>query len=237
MNPNDRQYIRWGPIVRVFVRAVALFSLLTSAVAHGGDFTVRLADSSRPLLLYRNSYALVIGIDGYTDGWGQLYEARKDAVAVADELKEHGFEVTLKTDKDMRLDKRAIELLVEDFIYGPGANRDARLLIWFAGHGHTIDGEGYIVPQGAPSPASRPKEKRVESEDEFRRNAISLRSVGLWMREVKSRHMLAIFDSCFGGTVFDTARAPTGYDITEGVAFKSRQFVSSGDAQQVGADD
>jgi len=184
-----------------------------------------------------SSHALVIGIDGYSDGWSKLAQARSDAVAVADELKRHGFQVTLRTDRDARLDKRALEVLIDDFVYGPGTDPNARLLIWFAGHGHTIDGEGYLVPQGARNPAVVPAHERPVVEAEFRRSALSLRRFGEYMRETKARHVLSIFDSCFGGTVFETTRAAAGFDINQSTVARVRQFISSGDAQQEVSDD
>jgi hypothetical protein len=50
--------------------------------------------------LYGASYALVIGINNYTQGWPRLSNAIRDAELVADELRQKGFEVTLKKNLD-----------------------------------------------------------------------------------------------------------------------------------------
>jgi uncharacterized caspase-like protein len=103
-----------------------------------------------------------------------------------------------------------------------------RALIWYAGHGHTIDGEGYLVPIDAPA-ATAPVA--------FRRGALSMRRFGEYMREIKAHHVLSIFDSCFAGTVFDTARSPLPPFISRATTLPVRQFITSGDAAQEVSDD
>ena len=62
-------------------------------------------------------------------------------------LEEHGFEVEVV--EDPTLDE--LEIAIEDFIFDKGADPENRLLIYYAGHGHTktlgYGGEmGYLVP-------------------------------------------------------------------------------------------
>ena len=96
-----------------------------------------------------HSYALVIGIDAYRNGWPRLANAVKDARLVAKALQGQGFTVTLKTD----LSSDALKSKMEDFIYEQGRDPNSQLLLWFAGHGHTIDGEAYLVGADAPPSA------------------------------------------------------------------------------------
>ena len=98
--------------------------------------------------LYGASHALVIGIDDYVGGWPTLKNAVRDAREVADELERHGFQVTLKTD----LGARELRDTLRAFFALRGADPEARLLLWFAGHGQTINGEGFLVPADAPLP-------------------------------------------------------------------------------------
>ena len=55
------------------------------------------------------------------------------------------------------------------------------------------------------------------------------------MREAQSKHVLAVFDSCFSGTVFETARSRVSVLVDQVVTQKVRQFVSSGEANQEGS--
>lgn len=179
---------------------------------------------------FSGSYALVIGIDAYGNGWQPLRNAVADAKAVADALEAVGFDVTRV------LDPSRSELIdsIESFVYGPGADPDARLLIWYAGHGHTIDDVGYLVPREAPAiGASR------EEDAEFRRVALSLRRLDAeYLREVRARHVLAVFDSCFSGTIFNENRSA---ELPPSVRFAAAnpvvQIITSGQAGEQVRDD
>ena len=183
------------------------------------------APNSEKVSLYLKSKALVIGNDHY-DGrsWPTLSNGNRDAEEVAKGLAAQGFEVTLKKD----LTSSELDHALKTFFIFEGADANTRLLIWFAGHGSTVDGEAYIVPVDAPS-------QRADAE--FRDKAISLRRFGEYMREAKSRHVLAIFDSCFSGSVFNVARSLPPPAITLATTQPVREFISSGDAQQQVSDD
>jgi Flp pilus assembly protein TadD len=183
------------------------------------------APNSEKVSLYLKSKALVIGNDGYDGrGWPKLSNGIRDAEEVARGLAAQGFEVTLKKN----LTSSELERALKTFFIFEGAEADTRLLIWFAGHGTTIGGEAYIVPVDAPS----------QKEDaQFRDKAISLRRFGEYMREAKARHALAVFDSCFSGSVFNVARSAPPPAITLATTQQVRQFISSGDAEQQVSDD
>ena len=189
-----------------------------------GAFTITPTDADSEVTLYARSSELVIGIDDYSGGWPRLSNAVNDAKAVASELEQRGFAVQLVIDPDSAQLRQA----VEQFVFEKGEDPEARLFIWFAGHGHTVDGEGYLVPAGAPGPQEGWR---------FRKAALSLRSFGRYMREVRSKHVLAVFDACFAGTVFTSARSRPPVAITRATTQPVRQFVSSGEADQVVSDD
>jgi formylglycine-generating enzyme required for sulfatase activity len=167
----------------------------------------------------------VIGIDAY-DGrsWPQLSNGVRDAEEVAKGLAAQGFEVALKKN----LKSGELEDALKYFFHHEGNDPDTRLLLWFAGHGHTLDGEGYIIPADAPSP---------KDVGDFRDKAISLRRFGEYMREANAKHVLAIFDSCFSGTVFNVARSLPPPAITLATTQPVREFISSGEAEQTVSDD
>ena len=228
---------------------ISLLALLlgcrTSAVAQQaraalptGAVEVQVTDASgqglQSLKLYSSSHALVIGIDKYVS-WDRLNNAENDAVAVAAALRRHGFLVTPKL--NLKYDDLARE--IRHFLLTAGSDPDARLLIWFAGHGHTVKREqgnrGYIVAADAPKPGSD-----TAPNPEFLSKALSMAQIVDWMDESSARHVLAIFDSCFSGTVL-TTRSSSELNVPPSIRFetagKSRQVITSGDADQKVLDD
>jgi hypothetical protein len=182
------------------------------------------APTAGSVKLYGTSHALVIGNDAYGGAWPRLSNAVKDARLVADALIAKGFDVTLKTNL------RSGELVeaLEDFFYEVGEDPEARLFLWYAGHGHSERGEGYLVPVDAPNPSEG---------GAFRRKALSLRRMGEYVRSTDARHVLAVFDSCFAGTIFNVGRAKPPPAITHATTRLVRQFLTSGDAGQEVSDD
>ena len=174
--------------------------------------------------LYGESHALVIGIDNYTQGWPRLSGAVNDATLVAAELRQKGFDVTFKKN----LDSRTLKQTFEEFFILKGNHPQTRLFIWFAGHGHTLNGEGFLIPTDAPLP---------HKGAEFRLKALSMRRFGEFVRLAQSKHALAVFDSCFSGTIFDTQRSAPPPAITRATTLPVRQFLTSGDTDQKVSDD
>ncbi len=174
--------------------------------------------------LYGDSHALVIGIDKYAQGWPILSGAVNDAKLVARELRKKGFKVTFKKN----LNSSELKQTFEEFFVFKGENPQSRLFVWFAGHGHTLDGEGFLVPADAPKP---------QKTAQFKYKALSLRRFGEFVRLAKSKHAFAVFDSCFSGTIFDTQRGSPPAAITRATTLPVRQFLASGDAEQSVSDD
>ena len=155
---------------RALVRALSgLFFLIAAVASQAATDTgvyVEFRESDLPgapvvdrWRLYGASHALVIGIDNYTNGWPRLSNAVKDASLVAGELRRQGFEVELLTDVTGAQLREALRR----FFAFKGKDPEARLFVWFAGHGHTENGEGYLVPADAPLPGSAlsPKHGRI----------------------------------------------------------------------------
>ena len=219
------------------VRAIDLFgvivvSLVVAASAGAQDthenpdrgltITIRTdapagAPAAQTIRLYSNSHALIIGIDDYTNGWPRLSNAVSDAQAVATALAARGFNVTLR----LNLKSQELKDELERFFILRGEDPDARLFVWYAGHGESIAGEGFLVP--ADAPVSR-------NEAAFRLSALAMRRFGEFIRQAKSAHVLTIFDSCFAGTIFSSSRDRIPPAITLATARPVRQFLSAGDA-------
>ncbi|MEL6872948.1 MAG: caspase family protein, partial [Pseudomonadota bacterium] len=172
---------------------------------------------------FATSYALLMGNDAYGNGWPDLKNGVNDAEEMATELERHGFHTVVKRN----LRRRELIEALETFFIKTGSDPDARLLVWFSGHGHTVNGEGYLVPSGAPGP---------DNDVRFRQGAVSVREFGRLMREARSRHVLAILDSCFSGTVFANVRSSLPPPVSQVTNLPVRQFISSGKAGELVSD-
>lgn len=204
-----------------------LLCLIAGAIAQPlrGAAALNAAPEDKP---FSTSHALVIGIDDYAAGWPKLGKAIADAEAVAAALRDSGFQ-DVQVLRDV--DSAAMKAAIEDFVYDKGSDPDARLLFWFAGHGHTIGGEGYLVPRDAPMPDASPA-----NESAFQRRAVPLSLFGHYMTEVKARHVISIFDSCFSGSVFNQNKSSVQASVVKATSQLARQFIASGSAGEVALD-
>ena len=216
--------------LRYLLLAMVAQAASSAVAAETRGLAIKVRASERPdapvieeVALYRASYALVIGIDDYTGGWPRLSNAVKDAELVAAELERRGFEVTLKTN----LGSADLARTFKEFFVVKGGDPEARLFVWYAGHGHTQDGEGFLVPADAPRPG----------DGRFLLSALPMRDFGTYVRLARSKHALAVFDACFAGTVFGSQRSLPPPAITRATTLPVRQFLTSGDADQTVSDD
>ena len=230
---RDRQPRLAGPRIGQAIVSLAvavLLSIFVPAIAaeRGIEVSVRASDAAdaavESVRLYGASHALVIGIDEYTNGWPRLSNGVSDARAVAAELERRGFTVMLRTD----LESEALKRTFEEFFVINGADPEARLFVWFSGHGATLGEEAFLVPADAPRPEAGPR---------FKLAALSLRRFGEFVRLADSKHSFAIFDSCFAGTIFSVQRTAPPAAITRATTFPVRQFLTSGDAGETVSDD
>lgn len=146
---------------------------------------------------YSNSWALVIGINAYTHA-SPLSYAVNDAKAVA-EILETRFafpkeNVRLLVDDNATADE--IRKAFLEFANETKIKVDDRVLVFFAGHGHTVPGRrgetGYLVPvDGHPDMLST-----LIRWDELTRNADL----------IPAKHIFFMMDACYGGLAF--VRAP-----------------------------
>jgi hypothetical protein len=206
----------------ILLLALAPGSLAAADSSRGVGVSLRVRD--QVVRLYSESHALIVGAADYTNGWPPLSGVKDDVAAVRAELMEHGFETTVV----MNPTHDQLLSAFGKFVAKHGQQQDARLLIYFAGHGHTLrtsDGRqlGYIVPVDAPNP-------NVDR-DEFKRLAISMTEFDLLAQQIESKHVLFVFDSCFAGTIFETTRGVPD-EISEKTARPVRQFITAGDADQ-----
>jgi len=181
--------------------------------------------SGEQIELYKGSFALVIGVSDYQDNaWADLTSVPKDVNAVSNALQRHGFEVT----KVLNPTESELISAIDNFIDNHGYDKDNRLLIYYSGHGHTIERDdrkfGYLVPVDAPSP--------IDNEKEFFGRAIKMERIISWAKQIESKHALFLFDSCFSGSVLESRAITVPEDISYSTSKPVRQFISAGSANQ-----
>ena len=175
--------------------------------------------------IYEESHALIIGVSEYNNGWSKLPRVKTDVREVSRALEKNGFDVEVV--EDPTLDE--LEIAIEDFIFEKGADPKNRLLIYYAGHGHTMKlgygGEmGFLVPADAPLPA---KSNSIR----FQRKVLSMQRIEEVAKSTSAKHVLFMFDSCFAGSVFLAPRAAPSY-IEVFTEEPVSQFITSGSADQ-----
>jgi tetratricopeptide (TPR) repeat protein len=147
--------------------------------------------------LYGSSHALVVIAHDYDHddaGWDDLPGARDDVEAIRHALATHGFSVEVLENPPSEV----LERRIKKFIARYGRDPLNRIVIYWAGHGWTEEAmgikRGYVVPVDSPHP---------ERTDESFEYLISMGTFEMHSRPMLARHALFIFDTCFGGMVFE----------------------------------
>ena len=170
--------------------------------------------------LYRESHALLIGVSDYTAGWADLYGVKNDIPRIKTALEGRGFSVVTV----MNPTKDELEDAVATFISQYGRDEANRLLIYYSGHGYTLTKSwggnmGYIVPADAPDPA--------KDKNGFMDRAVDMLKVEGWAKNIDSKHVLFMFDSCFSGSLFSLSKAAPAI-INYKTSNPVRQFITAG---------
>ncbi|SEL30434.1 Peptidoglycan/xylan/chitin deacetylase, PgdA/CDA1 family [Roseateles sp. YR242] len=185
--------------------------------------------------LYRDSYALVIGIDQY-QRWPRLQHAVRDAQAMRDTLQtQFGFRaenVTTLTDGDATRANilRALNGMARDKSGQPRLKRDDRVFVFFAGHGSTRrlpSGRevGYIIPVDAGT-------------DDLQTDAIAMPQLQELGEALPAKHAFFVIDACYSGLGLTRGGAPSSANFVRDNARRlGRQMMTAGGADQQVADD
>lgn len=151
--------------------------------------------------LYEESHALLIAVHDY-EHWPKLPGVVADRRAIEAALAQQGFEVTLLEDPD----HRSFDRRVRQFIGKHGGNPKSRLLIYYAGHGHTEtkgrEPVGWLVPTDTPDPEA---ERALALS-----HMVGMDQFAGYADRIESAHSLFILDSCFGGSVFRATHTDAG---------------------------
>ena len=165
-----------------------------------------------------NYKALFIGIDNYNVGnLGNLLSSSEDSRLLKNLLeKKYGFSGSQML-TNAEATKANILSSIRELVSNVGA--DDHLLIFFAGHGAELEGEGYWVPSGASSLDASELVSNVE--------------VQKISKETKSKHVLILSDGFFAGSAFKSPSFFVNNDGSESYYRKvqmliSRQAITSG---------
>jgi hypothetical protein len=213
----------------VVVLVLLFVSLPLSAQQRGsqaaGGGAIEIVDARDGVVgRFTEAHALIIGESEYinTVAWRKLPGVKEDVVAVKNLLTEQGFNVETIENANNRNLRSGITNFLDKYAYNP----DARIIVYFAGHGATVDLDGrkmgYIVPIDAP---------QASNSSNFLQTVIPMTQFETWAKQYTSRHILFMFDSCFAGSVFrsQTAAPPA---INRLINQPVRQFITSGDANE-----
>lgn len=182
---------------------------------------VAVTENGQEIKLYKESHALLVGASRY-EQWGALPSIPGELDNLETALESHNFNVERLVDPNAERLKSGIEDFINEYGYEP----DNRLLIFFSGHGHSEGARGFLLPVDAPLP---------DKKKEFRRHALSMSRVMSWAREIESKHVLFVFDSCFSGSVFKAKSVPKESHryIRQATDRPVRQFLTAGSAGEL----
>jgi peptidoglycan/xylan/chitin deacetylase (PgdA/CDA1 family)/uncharacterized caspase-like protein len=185
--------------------------------------------------LYRESWAVVIGINAYKN-WPRLSYAVADARAVEDTLtRKFGFaadHITTLFDGDATRDK-ILGALGDTLADGKRIGREDRVFVFFAGHGATRKlpsgkSQGYLIPVDADT-------KNLQSQ------AISMTSFQDISDAIPAKHVFFVMDACYSGLALTRGGGaiPTGdrrQYLQEITRRQAREVLTAGGADEQVAD-
>jgi uncharacterized caspase-like protein/peptidoglycan/xylan/chitin deacetylase (PgdA/CDA1 family) len=200
----------------------------------GTGFTVAkgaAAPTAAPVAInpgYRDSWAIVIGIDDYAK-WPKLQYAARDAQAVRETLiQKFGFatdHVVSLINKEAT--RTGILATFHDKLAHSGMQKGDRLFVFFAGHGATrqlSSGRdlGYIVP--------------VDSDpNQLATDAIPMTELQNIAESLTARHVFFVMDACYSGLGL-TRGGGSGNFLRDNAKRLGRQMLTAGGADQLVAD-
>jgi len=168
---------------------------------------------------YTDSHALIIGINEYQHT-SPLHYAVSDAEAIASRLIERfGFPAANVT---RLIDGTATRDAIREAylsLAGDGTAPDDRVLVFYAGHGHTIFGRrgevGYLVPHdGDPGQLAT-----LLRWDDLTKDA----------ELIQAKHLFFLMDACYGGLAFRRGLAPGANRLLRDMMMRPvRQLLTAG---------
>jgi peptidoglycan/xylan/chitin deacetylase (PgdA/CDA1 family)/uncharacterized caspase-like protein len=184
--------------------------------------------------LYRESWAVIIGIDDYQN-WPKLRYAVNDANGIKEILvRRYRFKpeniLTLLNGEATR--ERILSVLGDTMANPEKVKRDDRVVVFFAGHGITRK-----LPNGRDLGYIVPMEADVQS---YQGQSISMTNFQDISEAIPAKHIFFVMDSCYSGLALTrgmgAAPASTENFLKEMGRRLARQMLTAGGADQQVAD-
>lgn len=173
---------------------------------------------------YSSSHALLIEQSDYPPGpWDDLESIPREQDRLETLLREVGMNTITRVRNAGLV---GLRMAFEQFMAEHGFEKDARLFIFYSGHGYTTpDGKAYLVP----STSADPRKDLAQ----FKRETLDMNQVASWARQMDAKHVLLVFDSCFSGSIF-AQRGPRDLPpwITQLTQEPVRYFITAGSANE-----
>lgn len=210
-----------------YVLLILILSNLVIALAQqdrGIRLIIKDPESGQDIQPYNDSWAILIGVDKYKNVRSLDY-AVADALSMKKLLAERfGFpekNIILLTNEQATHEniRKAFGSLYR-------VNADDRVVIFFAGHGETIDlatgGQmGFIIPVDG----------KAKTMEELYSTSISMQTVKELSSFISAKHVLFLIDACYGGLaatgVRSLSKETKGY-IKKVTAARARQILTAG---------
>ena len=191
---------------------------------------VRPAAGVAPANYYRKTHALCVGVNDYAAAAiPDLSYAENDAKAVAELLRaEYGFDRV-----NVLLGAKATKAGLTDAVaalFEPDVvSTDDAVLIYFAGHGQTVDlprngGQmGYLIPQDARIDLARPDDASA-----YYRTCVPMQRVKEWRDQIPARHVLIVVDACYSGLLANDRAVALSKPIQDALSLEVCQILTAG---------
>lgn len=189
------------------------------------------------------SFALLIANEAYKgDPRFKLNFPIRDVEKVAAALeRHHGFKTQIARD----LTHAQLDATIKEFFQRHGKDPQARLFLWYAGHGTQIETaarhrQSFLLP--VDMHLTDDPQQAARQRDEIEIKGLKIQRIAEYIDDfVKSRQVMVVIDSCFAGAIFEEAKRSVPQMIgpvpVERWSSPVRYVIAAGNAKQEVYDD
>jgi len=220
----------------MWTRATILLAVILGLPAAFAFTRTMLPDTVERQELYsEGTRVLIIAVSRYRDPTWPTLNSHRDAERIRNLFLQRGVAdsaiTTVEPDPDHEPDIQAALVRFGESLPADSEN-PLHVIVYFAGHGFTSDGLGYLVPPNAPDPARQPAA--------FNLAALPLPTLLARVSTFRAAHVLLILDSCFSGLALESLpreRFPHPPSAGSERGRKVLQVITAGTAGQAVPDD